>query len=283
MPLVAISAMLKHATENRYGVPAINTFNFETVKYAILAAEKAKKPIIVQFYPGLKEHCPEEVIVAAARAVAKDASVPVALHLDHSATFELAVEGIQKGFDSVMVDGSSLLYEENVSLTRRVKDVAKVFGCDIEAELGHVGSGSSADDFMKSDMFTRPDQALDFVEKTECDALAIAVGNAHGAYVRTPNLDFDRIAALRAAVPIPLVMHGCSDIPREQLREAVRLGMSKFNIATEYFRAMGKLSADLLAGAPKTDGYGVLTGIGEGMMDFVTEKLELLNPNYTIG
>jgi ketose-bisphosphate aldolase len=278
--LVKVSDLLKDATQNKYGVPAINVINVATAHYAVMAAEREKMPIIVQYWPGFKDYVPLKTIASAAKQFAEEASVPVAVHQDHSWTYDIAVEGIRDGFSSVMVDGSSLPYEENVALTKSVVDVANVFGVDIEAELGHVGDGSKEEDFATSDFYTNPAQAAEFVERTGCGSLAIAVGNAHGPYVKVPKLDFDRIRECREAVDVPLVMHGGSDIPDEQLQKAVNLGMSKFNIATEYFRAMYRdFERQIAAGDVKDNGVALLMGVQDACVDFVASKIRLLNPN----
>ncbi len=280
MTLLKVKDILKHATENKYGVAALNTINFETIKYAILAAEQERVPIIIQFYPGLDTYIPLTHIAYMAKDLARKAAVPVGVHLDHSASFAIAVGGIRDGFPSVMVDGSVLSFEENVKLTKKVAEIAGIFGVDIEAELGHVGNGTSIDDIENTDHYTNVQEAVDFVAATGCDSLAVAVGNAHGAYVTTPHLDFKRISELRSSLDIPLVLHGCSDIPDEQLSEAVNLGMSKFNVATEYFRAMYHAFEDVCE-TKEADGNGIelLDKIGEPMIDFVTKKIRLLNPN----
>ena len=179
-----------------------------------------------------------------------------------------------------MVDGSSLPYEENVAMTSQVARTAAVFGVDVEAELGHVGVGQNLEDMTNADLFTDPDQAAQFVERTGCGSLAIAVGNAHGDYIREPNLDFDRIRQIRKAVSVPLVLHGCSGIPDEQMREAVNLGMSKFNIATEYFAATyDAFDATIEKTGHNRNGVAMFFGVQQGMVDFVRGKIRLLNPN----
>lgn len=202
------------------------------------------------------------------------------VHLDHSVTYEIAVGGIRDGFPSVMIDGSTKSFQENVELTKNVVRVAKVFGVDVEAELGHVGNGDSIDAIDNTNYYTKVEDAVRFVEQTGCDSLAIAVGNAHGPYVKTPNLDLERIYAIRKKVNIPLVLHGCSDIPEEQMKEAVNLGMSKFNIATEYFRTMYQ-SIEKRINNQEFEGNGVklMYDIKEEMIDFVIQKIRLLNPN----
>lgn len=280
MALVKVNDLLKHATEHHYGVAAVNVINVETVRYIIEAAENERVPIIVQFFPGFDKYIDPAYIAFAAVDMAKKASVPVAVHLDHSASYEIAMGGIKAGFPSVMVDGSALPFEENVELTSAIVRAANVFNVDVEAELGHVGNGSKEDDIVNSDHYTNVDQAVEFVKRTGCGSLAIAVGNAHGPYVKTPNLDFDRIKEIRGKVEIPLVLHGCSDIPEDQIQEAVNLGMSKFNIATEYFRAMYRAAEQTIAeGAHKDNGVGLLFSLKDPMIDFVIEKIRLLNPN----
>ena len=140
MSLIKVNELLQHATEHHYGVPAINVINTETIRYAIQAAEDERMPIIIQYWPGFEDHCALDIIAFAARYYAERASVPVAVHQDHSAGYEIAVKGVKAGFPSVMVDGSSLPYEENFQLTKDVVQVAKIFDVDIEAELGHVAT-----------------------------------------------------------------------------------------------------------------------------------------------
>ena len=225
MPKAKVKDILTYATENKFGVAAINTLNIETVKYVIEAAERERVPIIVQFYPGFSDYTDLKHLAFAACDMAEKASIPVGVHLDHSVTYEIAVGGIRDGFPSVMIDGSTKSFQENVELTKNVVRVAKVFGVDVEAELGHVGNGDSIDAIDNTNYYTKVEDAVRFVEQTGCDSLAIAVGNAHGPYVKTPNLDLERIYAIRKKVNIPLVLHGCSDIPEEQMKEAVADGV----------------------------------------------------------
>lgn len=280
MALMKVKDILQHATENHYGVAAINTFNYETVMWAAEAAKRERIPLIIQLYPGYESYISLHHVASFAKEFAEKADVPIAVHLDHSASYEIAVRGIKAGFPSVMVDGSARPFEENLEMTKAVVRTASVFGVDVEAELGHVGSGAKLDDIINSDNYTNVEQAVEFVEETGCGSLAVAVGNAHGAYVQTPNLDFDRIRKLRAALPVPLVLHGCSDIPHEQLQESVRLGMSKFNIATEYFRACSaSVAAAAAADMYKGDFCTMLNEASEGAIEFVRSKMRLLNPN----
>lgn len=280
MPLAKVKDLLVHAQEHGYGVPAINVFDYNSIKFAAMAAEEARMPLIIQYFPGFDVHAPLADIRDIAVAFARRASVPIAVHLDHSRSFEIAVSGLGAGFPSVMVDGSALPYEENVSLTAEVARCAHAMGVDVEAELGHVGVGMNLEDMTDAARFTDPDQAVDFVSRTGADSLAIAVGNAHGNYIRTPELDFDRIRKLREVLDIPLVMHGGSDIPDDQLARAVRCGMSKFNIATEYQRAFYNNMKEFFADGSNAGAYfKALRAIERPCIDFVKSKIDVLNPD----
>ena len=280
MPLAKVKDLLVHAQEHGYGVPAINVFDYNSIKFAAMAAEEARMPLIIQYFPGFDVHAPLADIRDIAVAFARRASVPIAVHLDHSRSFEIAVSGLGAGFPSVMVDGSALPYEENVSLTAEVARCAHAMGVDVEAELGHVGVGMNLEDMTDAARFTDPDQAVDFVSRTGADSLAIAVGNAHGNYIRTPELDFDRIRKLREVLDIPLVMHGGSDIPDDQLARAVRCGMSKFNIATEYQRAFYNNMKEFFADGSNAGAYfKALRAIERPCIDCVKSKIDVLNPD----
>ena len=281
MSLAKVKDLLIHAQEHGYGIPAINVFDYNSIKFAAMAAEEAKMPLIIQYFPGFDVHAPLVDIRNIAVAFARRASVPIAVHLDHSRSFEIAVSGLGAGFPSVMVDGSALPYEENVSLTAEVTRCAHAMGVDVEAELGHVGVGMNLEDMTNTDHFTNPDQAVDFVSRTGVDSLAIAVGNAHGNYIRTPELDFDRICKLREVLNIPLVMHGGSDIPNDQLARAVRCGMSKFNIATEYQRAFYNNMKEFFADESNSGAYfKALRAIERPCIEFVKSKIDILNPDH---
>lgn len=277
MSLVSVKEILRHASQNGYAVPAFNIFNYESALWAVKAAERVNMPVIIQFFPGYTVHVSMRVIADTVKDLARNAKVPVGLHLDHARDFETAMEGIAAGFPSVMIDGSALPFEENAALTAQVRRVAKVFGVDVEAELGHVGQGSKLDDFKNPNNYTDPGEVKRFVELTEVDSLAVAVGNGHGHYVTAPTLDFDRITAIKQQTDIPLVMHGGSDIPDEQIRESVLRGMSKFNIATEYACQMYKASVPVFAA--QDSHYGVLHAMEENILSYLTAKFQLLNPN----
>lgn len=279
MPLEKMRTLLSRATRQGYGIAAINVFNYESIAWAIRAAEAENMPIIIQFYPGFSSFISMPLVAQTARFLGESASVPVAVHLDHSNTYDIAVSGLGAGFPSIMVDGSALSFSENSTLTADVVRCAHVLGVDVEAELGHVGSGLEEAD-MQEDHFTDPTQAEAFIRITGADALAIAVGNGHGDYIRTPVLNFDRIKALRSCLRVPLVMHGGSGIPTAQMQQAVRCGMSKFNIATEYQQAFQTAMQNFLAqAAPHQYYFHGLMAIEESCIQFVREKIRMLNPD----
>ena len=276
MSLTSVKEILNHASKNEYAVPAFNIFNYESALWAVKGAERTGMPVIIQFFPGYTVHVSLRVIAETVKDLARSAKVPVGLHLDHARDFDTAMAGIAAGFPSVMIDGSALPFEENAALTAQVRRVARNFGVDVEAELGHVGQGSRVEDYKNPNNYTDPAEVKRFVEITEVDSLAVAVGNGHGHYVTAPTLDFERITAIKGQTAIPLVMHGGSDIPADQIRESVLRGMSKFNIATEYSCAMYKSQCAVVQQADSH--YGVLHAMEEGVLDYVVKKIHLLNP-----
>ncbi len=280
MAYIKVKELLRHATDHHYGVAAINVFSYESACWAVRAAEQEHVPIIIQLYPGFDPHIACRHVASFALDMAEKASVPVAVHLDHSASYEIAVAGIRDGFPSVMIDGSSLPFDENIAVTRKTIEVARIFGVDVEAELGHVGSGSRVEDITDTSKYTSIEEAVEFVRQTGCDSLAVAVGNAHGVYVQVPHLDLDRIKALRAALDIPLVLHGCSDIPDESIQASVNLGMSKFNIATEIDRAFYQsVRRTINMEEEKGSLFRLMNEIEAPVTEFIRGKLRLLNPN----
>ena len=278
MPLIKTKYILAHAMEHKYGLISVNIFNYETAKWVIQAAEREQIPIMVQLYPGFDSYIPNGITCGMLLKMAERAAVPVAAHMDHSATYEIAVSGIRDGFPSVMVDGSSLPYEDNVALTAAVAQTARVFNVDVEGELGHVGSGQKVEEYTNPELYTDPDQAVDFMERTGCVSLAVAVGNAHGEYIQTPSLDFERIRILRQKLSMPLVLHGGSHIPDEQLIESIRLGMTKFNIATEFFRAVFAAVAVQTVENPSDNFFGLMKKTEEDAIDFMRGKIRVMNP-----
>lgn len=227
--LVTLQQIINMAEEGNYCIPAFNVYNTESIMGIIEAAEERKAPVILQLYPRLVNQEVGFYIAPAVVAAAQRACVPVCLHLDHAAGKEEVYKSLRWGFTGIMQDGSALPYEENVALTRSAVEMCNTIGVGVEGELGHVGSVN--DDTM--DDFTDPDEAARFVKETGVCCLAVLVGNAHGHYKKPPKLDIERIRQIREAAGVPLVLHGGSGIPDEQVKEAIRAGVRKMNIGTD--------------------------------------------------
>lgn len=247
MPLVTSEKMLLDAQKGAYAVGAFNVENMEMVKAVIAAAEELKAPVMLQTTPSTVKYGTLETYYAMVAAEAQKASVPVCIHLDHGSSFELAVQALKVGYSSVMIDGSHEDFENNIAVTKKVVDVAKVCGIPVEAELGKVG-GKEDDLVADADTNTDPLEAKEFVERTGISSLAIAIGTAHGFYVGTPVLDKERVSQIREVVSIPLVLHGASGLSDEDVQDCVKRGICKVNFATElrvsYTNAIKKLLAE---------------------------------------
>ncbi|MBU5427076.1 class II fructose-1,6-bisphosphate aldolase [Tissierella pigra] len=234
MDIVSNREMLIEARKNKYAVPAFNIHNLETMKGVIEAAYELKSPLIIATTPGTVKYAGLEFLVAMARAAAKKYDIPIALHLDHCTDVELLKQCIQAGYKSVMIDASLKSYEENISITREVVKYSHRYEVSVEAELGLVGGQEDDRDIDEKDTtLTDPHIALDFIQRTNVDSLAVAIGTAHGVYKSEPKLDFERLSKINSMVSIPLVLHGASGVPHESVIKAVENGISKVNIATE--------------------------------------------------
>ena len=236
MPYVTSAEMLQDAQKRGYAVGAFNCENMEMVKAIIAAAENLRAPVMLQTTPSTIRYGTLDTFAAIVKAEAKRAGVPVCLHLDHGSSFDLAVQAMQAGYSSVMIDGSKLPFEENIAETKRVADVARAAGIPVEAELGKVG-GKEDDLVAEADTNTDPQEAKEFVERTGITSLAVAIGTAHGFYVGTPVLDKERLSEIRRVVDIPLVLHGASGLLDEDVRDCVSRGICKVNFATELRKA----------------------------------------------
>jgi tagatose 1,6-diphosphate aldolase GatY/KbaY len=251
MPLVTSKQMLLDAQKGGYAVGAFNAENMEMVKAIIAAAEEVKAPVMIQTTPSTVKYASLEMFVAMVAAEAKNAAVPVCLHLDHGSSFELAVRAVKEGYTSVMIDGSKLPFEGNIEVSKRVVEVAHPNNIPVEAELGKVG-GKEDDLEAVADTNTDPQEAKEFVEKTGIDSLAVAIGTAHGFYVGTPVLDKERLSEIRKVVDIPLVLHGASGLSDEDVSDCVKRGICKVNFATELRKAYTDAGKALLKEKPDT-------------------------------
>jgi ketose-bisphosphate aldolase len=257
-----------------YAVPAYDTFNYESTKMVFDAAEKAGTPVIVMYYND--GYIPIDTFAVMVKNLGARSSVPFSVHLDHSPDFETCMKAIRCGFTSVMLDASKLPFDENVRETRRVVEAAHAMGVDVEGELGIVGREEKVD----RARFTQPEEARRFAEESGVDSLAVAIGNSHGVYIEEPRLETGLLARIAAEAGLPLVLHGTSMIPPDQLKEAVRRGITKTNIATEYLMYYRDQIAQALArDKPPKVVTALLDAAYEPVTDFIAEKMRLLNPD----
>lgn len=233
MPLVTTKEMFQKAQAGQYAVGAFNVENLEMVMAVIRAAEELNAPVIMQSTPSTVKYAGLDYYLAMAKAAAERASVPVAMHLDHGNTFELAMQALRIGYTSIMIDGSHGSFEENIALTRRVAEACLPSDISVEAELGKVGGKEDDLEAEHDSPYTDPQQAKEFVERTNVCSLAVAIGTAHGLYHGTPKLDLERLSAIHEVVSIPLVLHGASGVPDDAVRESIKRGICKVNFATE--------------------------------------------------
>lgn len=251
MPLVNSRELLLDAQRRHYAVGAFNVENMEMMQAVVAAAEAERAPVILQTTPSTLKYAGTATFAAMARAVAEHTRTPVAIHLDHGDSFGLCVKAATDGYTSIMIDGSKLPLEENIALVRQVAEMAAC--CSgrpaVEAELGRLGGKEDSLEVKPGeDLYTDPDEAARFVQETGIDSLAVAIGTAHGFYKGEPKLDFDRLAQLQAAVPVPLVLHGSSGVPDADVQRAVSSGVCKVNFATELRAAYTDAVRHTLAG-----------------------------------
>lgn len=263
MPLVTTTEMFKKAYEGRYAVGAFNVNNMEIIQGIVDAAKEEKSPIILQVSAGARKYAKHIYLMKLVEAAVEDSGLPIALHLDHGDDYEICKSCIDGGFTSVMIDGSKHSFEENIALTKRVVEYAHERGVVVEAELGKLaGVEDDVNVDAKDAIYTNPDQAVEFVQRTGVDSLAIAIGTSHGAYKfkGEPKLDFERLEKITNLLPnFPLVLHGASTVlpefvdlcnkyggsvagaqgvPENLLRQATQFGVCKINIDTDLRLAM---------------------------------------------
>lgn len=274
MPLISSFKILSDAQKGHYAIGAFNIENMEMAQAVIAAGEETNSPLIIQTTPSTLKYAPPSLFYAIVKSIADNSKIPVALHLDHGDSFARSCEAIRAGYTSIMIDGSKLPFEENIALTKKVVEVASILNIPVEGELGTIGGKEDSLEVKDKDaLYTNVDQAVEFVDRTGCSFLAVAIGTAHGFYKGTPKLDFERIEQIAKRVPVPLVLHGGSGIPDEDVKHAIRLGMSKVNFATElrwYFtQACRKVLEDGEIFDPKK--YGAAGR--DAVRDFVKQKI----------
>jgi fructose-bisphosphate aldolase class II len=245
MALIPIGPALKRAQAEHFAIPLFDAFDSISIDGIFAAVEEKRAPVIVAIYSGFLDHPNAHSLAEYIRTRAKESPMPATLMLDHGGSFEHVMKALTWGFTDVMYDGSKLPIDENIANTRDVVRAAHAVGVQVEAELGHVGSGSDYASFGgQRKGFTDPDVVEKFVTETGVDFLAVAIGNAHGVYQGEPHLDIALLEEIRKRVDIPLVLHGGSGISEEQFRAAIAAGIAKINIATDLYRTTAKRLAD---------------------------------------
>ncbi|RBW67372.1 class II fructose-bisphosphate aldolase [Bacillus taeanensis] len=238
MAFISGKDMLQHAYENKYGVGAFSAHNAETIQAILWAAEEEQAPVMIQVGQKVIQYMGLEEMTKMIEVMAKNITVPVAIHLDHCRNFNQATKAIQLGFQSVMFDGSGLPFEENVATTKKVAEFARSLGIGTEGEIGKIGGTEDDITVAEEDaLVTSVDEAQVFAEQTGIDYIAVSIGTAHGIYKQTPNLHFERLQEINAAVKRPVVLHGGSSVPDDQVQKAISLGVAKINVDTELRQA----------------------------------------------
>ncbi len=230
--LVNLDYVLKKAQAEHYAVGLFNTTDTDMLEAAVSAAEEMRSPIIIGTAEVLLPYGELDLIAPAMIEAAKRATVPVVVHYDHGLTRERCIQALKLGFTSVMFDGSTADPDKNIADTAEIVKLAHSMGATVEGEIGHVGEAETGDNAV-SDQYTTPEEAVDFINRTGVDALAIAIGTAHGAYKQKPCLDIERLRAIRSATDTPLVLHGGSGLSDDDFRNTVKHGIAKVNIFTD--------------------------------------------------
>ena len=276
--LIPFREITRDALRRRYAVGAFNCLSVENVMGAVAAAEELHSPIILQLAEVQFPEAPMELMAPVFLRAARDAKVPVAVHLDHGRSIETCIRAVREGFTSVMFDGAELPFEENAEQTRLVVRLAHAAGVDVEAELGRVGDtgfGGDGTAAAAADVFTDVEESARFIARTETDALAIAIGNLHGRYTATPRLNIARLREIHARNAVPLVLHGGSGTSEEDFKACIRNGICKINVATAIQIAAAEAVAEYLARGGSPGYIGIKRRIIEASQRAVAEHIRL--------
>lgn len=249
--LVNLNEVLKKAQKGKYAVGLFNTTDTDMLQAVIEAAEESNSPVILGTAEVLLPYGELKLIAPSVIAAAKRAKVPVVVHYDHGLTFDRCIEALKLGFSSIMFDGSAKPYEQNIAETREMVKIAQAFGATVEGEIGHVGEAAKEDNLL-TDMYTTPEEAKAYLEATGVDALAVAIGSAHGVYKKKPMLNIERLKEISSAVKVPLVLHGGSGLSDDDFKNTIRNGIAKVNIFTDLCLAGERAMKD---GEEKKLGY----------------------------
>ena len=249
--LVNLNEVLKKAQNEKYAVGLFNTTDTDMLQAVIEAAEESNSPVILGTAEVLLPYGELKLIAPSVIAAAKRAKVPVVVHYDHGLTFDRCIEALKLGFSSIMFDGSAKPYEQNIAETREMVKIAHAFGATVEGEIGHVGEAAKEDNLL-TDMYTTPEEAKAYLETTGVDALAVAIGSAHGVYKKKPMLNIERLKEISGEVKVPLVLHGGSGLSDDDFKNTIRNGIAKVNIFTDLCLAGERAMKD---GEEKKLGY----------------------------
>ena len=272
---ISLQEKFKALQQQKQALLATNFYNFETLKAVVMAAAAVKKPLILQLTKSSIDYMGLGVAVDMARSMLVHYNVEAWLHLDHGDTYELVANCLDAGFQSVMIDASEKPIEENIAITKKVVKLAEKYAANVEAELGYVAK--LGQDTGKTG-FTEPAEAKFFVEETGVNALAVAIGSAHGFYKEEPKLDLDRLSAIHRVTDAALVLHGASGIPHDVLREAVQRGICKINLATEIKNCFMQSLKNKLANENEIDLRKVFPVATDAVIQLVQEKLLAIQP-----
>lgn len=249
--LVNLNEVLKKAQKEKYAVGLFNTTDTDMLQAVIEAAEESNSPVILGTAEVLLPYGELKLIAPSVIAAAKRAKVPVVVHYDHGLTFDRCIEALKLGFSSVMFDGSAKPYEQNIAETRETVKIAHAFGATVEGEIGHVGEAAHGDESLEN-MYTTPEEAKAYLDATGVDALAVAIGSAHGVYKKKPMLNIERLKEISGEVKVPLVLHGGSGLSDDDFKNTIRNGIAKVNIFTDLCLAGERAMKD---GEEKKLGY----------------------------
>jgi fructose-bisphosphate aldolase class II len=276
-----MTELLQQAQKGKYAVGAFNCNNMEIVQAIVTAAQAEHAPVIIQASQGAIKYAGVEFISALTKIAAESVQVPVALHLDHGSSFAQVMQCARYGFSSVMIDGSKHSLEDNIALTNKVIEAVRPLGISVEAELGKIGGTEDDVSVAERDaLFTDPEEAERFVQATQVDALAIAIGTAHGQYQGVPKLDFARLREIVKRVSTPIVLHGSSGVPDEAIQEAVSHGVCKVNIDTNIREAFVTAARGVLEqNLKEIDPRNVLGPARAAAVEVIREKIRVFGSN----
>jgi len=279
LALVNLKEMLYDACKKDYAIGMFDVVNSDSLKAIISGAEECNSPVIIALAEVYFPYAPLELFAPMMLEAAKRSKVPVAVHLDHGKKFESILMAIHYGFNSVMFDGSTLDYEENLKATMEVVKTAKAFDVSVEAELGHVGGEEGGNEEDDDQFYTEPEMAADFVQKTQIDSLAVAIGTVHGEYVKKPCLDLNRLSKINDFVNIPLVLHGGSGLSDQDFKNCIQRGIRKINIFTDMSYAATNGIRIFLEQKKKFHCFEISEAAEKSIKKVVMEKINLFGSN----